>query len=125
MLKLTKTHTLYEVWNEWAAESVFVDHKPTKDEVAFLVRKAWGTVFRGNGNVLSLPEFIEKHVIVEKERHVYTTTAKAKRAKYHAERGKDDGEAEKPCNNCRGSGTKTDDSYSQFKCPFCDGMGKW
>lgn len=28
-----KEHTLYEVWNEYHAESIFVDHKPTKAEL--------------------------------------------------------------------------------------------
>jgi hypothetical protein len=122
MLKRTNNHTLYEVWNEWAAESVYVDHKPTKAEIQFLVSKVWGTIYRGNGKVLSLPEFIRQFVIVEKERHVYTATAKAKQAKYHAERGNDD--QPRPCSYCNGSGTKSDDSYGQFKCPFCGGTGK-
>lgn len=88
MLKLTKTHTFYEVWNEWAAESVYVDHKPTKAEVEFIVKKEWwADIFRGRGEVMSLTDYIQMYVIVKKEAHVYTATAKAKRAKYHTERG--------------------------------------
>jgi hypothetical protein len=32
MIKKTKKHTIYEVWNEYLATSVFIDHKPTKNE---------------------------------------------------------------------------------------------
>ena len=41
MLKRTRKHTLYEVWSEWAAESVFVDRKPTKEEVNDLWKENW------------------------------------------------------------------------------------
>ena len=43
MLKQTKEHTLYEVWSEWAAESVFVDHKPTEEEIVALWEENWPT----------------------------------------------------------------------------------
>jgi hypothetical protein len=33
MIKKTKIHSIYEIWNEYLAESVFVDHKPTKKEM--------------------------------------------------------------------------------------------
>jgi hypothetical protein len=34
MRRLTnKEHTFYEIWSEYHAESVFVDHKPTKIEL--------------------------------------------------------------------------------------------
>ena len=71
MLKLTKNHTIYEVYNEWAAESVYIDHRPTKAELEFLIKKEWGTCFVGDGITLALPEFIKKYVFVEKERHMY------------------------------------------------------
>lgn len=87
MLKLTKKHTFYEVWCEWTAESVYIDHKPTKAEVECIVKKEWGLALE-DSRLLSISEFIRTCIKVEKERHVYTTTAKAKRVKYHAERGK-------------------------------------
>jgi hypothetical protein len=40
-MKKCKNHTIYEVWCEHAAESVFVDHKPTKEEVEELRIKNW------------------------------------------------------------------------------------
>lgn len=78
MLKLCKNHTFYEVWNEWAAESVYVDHKPTKDEIQFLVRKVWGDYFRINNEPMSICEFIRRYVVVNKERRVYTADDKRK-----------------------------------------------
>jgi hypothetical protein len=41
MLKLTTKHNVYEVWSEDAAESVFVDCKPTPTEVNTLWKKKW------------------------------------------------------------------------------------
>ena len=41
MLKLSKRHTIYEVWCVWTAESVFIDHKPTKEELEEIYRKEW------------------------------------------------------------------------------------
>ena len=41
MLKRTKKHTLYEVWSEWAADSVFVDRKPTNAEVIAIWKDRW------------------------------------------------------------------------------------
>ena len=41
MLKLSKNHTIYEVWCAWAAETVYVDHKPTKEEIEELRKKNW------------------------------------------------------------------------------------
>ena len=47
MLKRTTKHEFYEVWSEDAAESVFVDHKPTHEEVTCLWKENWpGTHFR-------------------------------------------------------------------------------
>lgn len=58
MLKQTKNHTLYEVWSEDAAESVYVDHKPTTEEIEQLWTENWP-------NTSHMPQ-------VFKEAHVYT-----------------------------------------------------
>ncbi len=58
MLKRTKKHTLYEVWSEDAAESVYVDRKPTREEVDALWKENWP-------NTHIRPQ-------VFKEAHVYT-----------------------------------------------------
>jgi len=70
MIKLTKKHTIYEVFNEWAAESVFCLHKPTQKEVEQIVAKEWGGSNLRNDE-LTFQEFILCHIIIEKEKHVY------------------------------------------------------
>lgn len=72
MLKRTKKHTIYEVWSEDAAESVYVDRRPTKKEVDQLWDENWP-------NTLHRPQ-------VFKEAHVYTQDPK----QYFIERGIDD-----------------------------------
>ena len=71
MLKRTRKHTLYEVWSEDAAESVYVDRKPTKDEVDQLWKENWP-------NTAHRPQ-------VFKEAHVYTQDPR----QYRLERGED------------------------------------
>ena len=71
MLKRTIKHTLYEVWSEWASESVFVDRKPTIEEVNYLWKENWP-------NTPKAPEVI-------KLEHVYTQDPK----QYRLERGRD------------------------------------
>lgn len=41
MLKRITNHQIYEVWSEWEAESVFVDHKPSRKEVYYLWKTIW------------------------------------------------------------------------------------
>lgn len=41
MLFLTSDHSIYEIWSEDAAESVYVDHEPTADEVDQVWREQW------------------------------------------------------------------------------------
>lgn len=49
MLKLSKNHNICEVWCEYTAESVFIDHKPTKAELEEIRQKEWpGKDFDGN-----------------------------------------------------------------------------
>lgn len=58
MLKQTRKHTLHEIWSEDAAESVYVDRKPTKVEVDQIWKENWP-------NTNSRPQ-------VFKELHFYT-----------------------------------------------------
>ena len=70
MLKLTSKHQNYEVWSEWASESIFMDHKPTKAEIDYLWKKWWHhtkdrpKVFKlkpfYTANELSLTELLKK-----------------------------------------------------------------
>jgi hypothetical protein len=63
MVKLTKNHSIYEVWCDHAAESVYVLGKPTKTELDYIREKNWpGTNRWGNPHVLR----------VFKEKRVYT-----------------------------------------------------
>lgn len=71
MLIRTKKHTIYEVWSEDAAESVYVDHRPTKEEVNQLWDENWP-------NTLHKPK-------VFKEPRVYTQHPD----QYLLERGED------------------------------------
>lgn len=41
MLKRTTKHQNYEVWSEDAADSVFVDHRPNKEEIDYLWETVW------------------------------------------------------------------------------------
>ncbi len=70
MLKLSRKHNIYEVWNEWAAESVFVDHKPSKEEIKELVKKNDWNIIAHTG--LSITLFIAKYIHVERLQHFYT-----------------------------------------------------
>lgn len=83
MLKLSRNHQVYEVWNEWAAESVFVDHKPSKAEIKELVEKnQWNKVGHTG---LSITLFIAKYIHVERLQRFYVTSPET----YRLERGED------------------------------------
>ena len=41
ILKKTSRHDIYEVWSEWEADSVFIDHKPSRKEVYYLWKNIW------------------------------------------------------------------------------------
>ena len=82
MLKLSKKHEIYEVWNEWAAESVFIDHKPSRAEVKELIEKnEWFNKWKD----MTLSAFIRKHIIVERLEHFYITDPET----YRLERGEE------------------------------------
>ena len=48
MIKLSNKHTVYEVWNELLGESVYVDHKPTKEELKEIRKEEWPGTDRRN-----------------------------------------------------------------------------
>ena len=80
MLKLSNNHTIYEVWCEWTAESVFVDHKPTKEELEEIRKKEWpGT------DQFSMPLI----VVASKLQHFYTKTQQQIAKEYKDQRGED------------------------------------
>ena len=71
MLKRTAKHQIYEVWSEDAAESVFVDRKPTLREITALWHENWPNTKRGP--------------VLFKLKPFYTTSPK----QYREERGED------------------------------------
>lgn len=71
-MKLHKSyHELYEIWNEYTAESVFFSGNPTKEQLLEVVEKEWWPL-REFGVRRSTPEeYIKKWVRVEPLKRVY------------------------------------------------------
>lgn len=62
-MKLLTKHTLYEIYNEFKTYSVFVDHKPTKEEVEEICKKEeWVDAFDGDSD----------KVEIKKIKYIYT-----------------------------------------------------
>jgi formylmethanofuran dehydrogenase subunit E len=111
-MKKTFESNIWEVWNEYAADNVFVDHKPTQSELREIVKKEmWHT----NLDILKdddlIDDFIGKWVDVDRMK-VYTTTSSTvpdKRKKVRKVK----------CSHCNDTGIQLDDGYSTGPCPFC------
>lgn len=71
MIKRLTKHTIYEVWNEYVAESVFVDHKPTKEEIKEIFHKEWDIddIFENKDN---LQRYIKQYIHIDKLKPIYT-----------------------------------------------------
>jgi sporulation-control protein spo0M len=70
-MKQSKNHNIYEVWNEWASESIFVDHKPTQKELQELIEiEGWRPKFV---NCTTVDDFLKEYIHVEKLQHFYTS----------------------------------------------------
>lgn len=54
MLKLSNNHDIWEVWCEYAAESVFIDHKPNKEELEDIQQKNWDRYWNVAGTKLKI-----------------------------------------------------------------------
>ena len=73
IIKRAKNHTFYEVWNEWAAESVFFDHKPTKKElVELLEHEQWDDQWLVRYSTKGKDAFMKEMLHVEKFKKLYT-----------------------------------------------------
>ncbi len=80
---LSRNHRVYEVWNEWASESVFVDRKPSRDDIKELVEKnEWD---RSKQLGLTFSKFVRKYIHIERLQHFYTEDPRT----YRMERGED------------------------------------
>ena len=97
---LSKNHKIYEVCNEWAAESVFVDHKRSRAEIEELVQiNEWD---RSENLGLTLSEFIVKYIHVERLGHFYVSPI---------------------CKKCSGNGYYSYSTNPRVKCTDCKGTG--
>ena len=45
-IKLSTSHDIWEVWCEHTAESVYVDHKPNKEELEEIRKMNWSGIDR-------------------------------------------------------------------------------
>lgn len=60
-MKKTTKLDIWEVWNEYIAESVFVDHKPTKEEILEISKlEGWNV-----DSWVDKDHFIETYIHVE------------------------------------------------------------
>jgi hypothetical protein len=71
-----KDHEMYEIWCEWAAESIFFSGKPTQEELEELVMLNWKEAYEEYRNfgtdIRELPRFIKEFVLVEPLRRLYS-----------------------------------------------------
>lgn len=95
---------IWEVWNEYAAESVYVDHNPTWKDIEEIIKK-------------------EKWPGPESFTHIYINKLKVYSG-FSEPKKKPRKEADDKCGYCGGAGGKSDDSYSYSKCHWCNGTGK-
>lgn len=71
MKKNTKIE-LWEVWNEYVAESVFVDHKPTEEELKEIIEnEQWLDEDWLRNDKCAMDRLIREYIRVEKMK-VYT-----------------------------------------------------
>ncbi len=67
-----RDHDLYEICNEYNAESVFFSGKPTKEELVEVCKKEWWPLTEFGFCVSTPKEYIKKWIVVEPLHHVYT-----------------------------------------------------
>jgi len=63
MLKLSKNHNIYEIWCEYAAESVYVDHIPSAEELKEICKKNWPDVHHNDVVVERLKPFYTRRLL--------------------------------------------------------------
>lgn len=68
-------HGIFEVWCEWAAESVYFSGRPIKEELEEVVLLNWKEAFEAfrEQEAGDLWAFIKKYVVVEPLRRVYAS----------------------------------------------------
>jgi hypothetical protein len=119
MIKLTRKHNIYEVWCEHAAESVFIDHKPTKKELEEIRIKNWtGTDQYNNPHKLKafkLQPFYTS--VLETEPKCLVCDGNGRDfSEWPLKRN----EKELKCLVCDGTGMR---EFGNEKCPWCKGTG--
>ena len=67
-----KDHEIYEIWCEWAAESVYFSGKPTQKELEEVVLLNWKLAFEVyQTDTQELSEFIKRFISVEPLKRLY------------------------------------------------------
>ena len=66
-----REHNIWEIWNEWTAESVYFVGKPTKDQILEIVVSEWGESVEWTPGTLD--DYIRKNIHVDKLPHVFCT----------------------------------------------------
>lgn len=102
-MKKIANHNLYEIWNEWDADSAFCEGKPTKEDLLNIsITMKW------------IKPDEKTHLWLE-YLHVYKLTPFFKRAE----------KILKECAKCDGTGFIKPCSQSSFRCWWCKGKGKY
>jgi len=68
-MKKTTKHTFYEIWNEYNGQVVYIDHKPTKEELLEICNKE---KYFNDDLFDDINLFIKKHIYVYKLQPLYT-----------------------------------------------------
>ena len=73
MIKRLTEHTIYEIWNELAADSCLVDHKPTKKELVEISKKeGWLDLPYRSEFYNDVNQFVKDYISVTKVKRIYT-----------------------------------------------------
>ena len=71
-MKILKKHKIYKVWNEWAAESVFCQEQPNKQDIKNIcIDQGWFGL-NENPNDPDCQNLIHQYIHVEKVKHLYS-----------------------------------------------------
>ncbi len=65
-----KDHKVYEIWNQFTAESVFFNGKPTKAEILEICKREWPPMM--DFNYSTPEEYVDLWITVEPLRHFYS-----------------------------------------------------
>ena len=91
------------MWNEWASESVFIDHKPSHAEMLeLMVKNHWKSTFVPV-EIKTVDQFIARYIHVEQLQRFYVSPK---------------------CCKCSGNGYYSFSTNPSVKCTDCNGTGR-